>query len=110
MSEEQSKYFYRFRKLKHIFEYKELENLEIYFASNEELNDPMEAYKTVIFQGDSIMWHNLFKNYILCLSRFILANGVRGGVTDNVIRLEAFNNLIPFKNIMSLPPTEQNNE
>ena len=34
----------------------------------------------------------------------------KGGVTDNVIRLEAFNNLIPFKNIMSLPPTEQNNE
>ena len=107
MAEEQL--LYRFRKLKHIFEYKELENQEIYFASNEELNDPMEAYKTVIFQGDSIMWHNLFKNYILCLSRFILANGVRG-VTDNVIRLEAFNNLIPFKNIMSLPPTEHNNE
>lgn len=96
MTKEENKYFYRFRTLKHIFEYKELENLEIYFASNEELNDPMEAYKTVIFQGDNIMWHNLFKNYILCLSRFILANGVRG-ITDNVIRLEAFNNLIPFK-------------
>ena len=97
MAEEQNKYFYRFRKLKHIFEYKELENLEIYFASNEELNDPMEAYKTVIFQGDSIMWHNLFKNYILCLSRFIFINILKGD-NDKLIQLDASNILTSFDN------------
>lgn len=72
MAEEQNKYFYRFRKLKHIFEYKELENLEIYFASPEELNDPMEYYKHIIFQGDSVLWQNFFKHYIMCLSKTIL--------------------------------------
>lgn len=95
MSEEQSKYFYRFRTLKNIFEYKELENLEIYFASNEELNDPMEAYKTVIFQGDSIMWHNLFKNYILCLSRCLLANELKGN-PKKIIKISTFNILNPI--------------
>ena len=93
MAEEQ--FFYRFRTLKNIFEYKELENLEIYFASNEELNDPMEAYKTVIFQGDNIMWHNLFKNYILCLSRFMLANQLKGN-PEELIQISSFNILNPF--------------
>lgn len=93
MAEEQ--FFYRFRKLKHIFEYKELENLEIYFASNEELNDPMEAYKTVIFQGDNIMWYNLFKNYILCLSRFLLINQFKGD-TNKLIQLDTLNILATF--------------
>lgn len=41
-----SKLFYRFRKTQNIFDFKELENQEIYFASNEELNDPMEGFKT----------------------------------------------------------------
>lgn len=61
MPEEQL--LYRFRKLKHIFEYKELENQEIYFASPEELNDPMEYYQNIIFQGDEVVWKNLFKHY-----------------------------------------------
>lgn len=64
MAEEQL--FYRFRTLKHIFEYKELENQEIYFASPEELNDPMEAYKETIFQGDIVIWKNLYRHYIAC--------------------------------------------
>lgn len=93
MAEEQL--FYRFRTLKNIFDYKELENLEIYFASNEELNDPMEAYKTVIFQGDNIMWHNLFKNYILCLSRFMLANQLKGN-PNKIIKIDSFNILNPL--------------
>lgn len=65
MAEEQL--FYRFRTLKHIFEYKELENQEIYFASPEEFNDPMECYINLVFNGDEIVWHNLFKHYLMCL-------------------------------------------
>lgn len=61
MAEEQL--LYRFRKLKHIFEYKELENQEIYFASPEELNDPLEYYQNIVFQGDEVVWENLFKHY-----------------------------------------------
>lgn len=66
MAEEQL--FYRFRTLKNIFEYKELENQEIYFASNEELNDPMEGFKNIIFEGDNILWHNLIRHYLACLT------------------------------------------
>lgn len=54
---------YRYRTLKHIFEFKELEKQEIYFASPEELNDPMEYYQNIIFQGDEVVWKNLFKHY-----------------------------------------------
>lgn len=62
-----SKLFYRFRTIKSIFTYQELEKQEIYFASLEELNDPMEGFKNLIFQGDIIVWRNLFKHYLLCL-------------------------------------------
>jgi len=61
--------FYRFRNLKSIVERKELENQEIYFASKEELNDPMEGFSNLVFNGDNITWHNLFKHYLLCLEQ-----------------------------------------
>lgn len=62
-----SKLFYRFRKTQSIFEYQELEKQEIYFASMEELNDPMEGFKNLVFKGDKIVWRNLFRHYLLCL-------------------------------------------
>ena len=65
MAEEQ--FLYRFRALDKIFEYNELENQEIYFASPEEFNDPMECYINLVFNGDEIAWHNLFKHYLMCL-------------------------------------------
>lgn len=62
-----SKFFYRFRKTQNIFDFKELESQKIYFASNEELNDPMEGFKNLVFKGDKIVWRNLFRHYLLCL-------------------------------------------
>lgn len=62
-----SKLFYRFRKTQNIFDFNELENQEIYFASNKELNDPMEGFKNLVFNGDRIVWRNLFKHYLICL-------------------------------------------
>ncbi|MBD5259419.1 MAG: DUF2971 domain-containing protein [Bacteroides sp.] len=61
------KMFYRLRSLKSIFEYKELENQEIYLASIEELNDPMEGFKNVVFE-ESVEddWETFFKHYLLC--------------------------------------------
>ena len=59
--------YYRLRKTKSIFDFNELENSEIYFASNKELNDPMEGYKNLIFNGDEIVWENFFKHYLRCL-------------------------------------------
>ncbi len=44
--------------------FNELENQEIYFASQEELNDPMEGYKDLFWKGDVIVWKNFLLNYI----------------------------------------------
>ena len=70
--------FYRFRKTKSIFEFKELEKGEIYFASKEELNDPMEGYKNLIFNGDEIVWINIFRHYLRCLE-FVWQNYIVNG-------------------------------
>lgn len=55
---------YRFRKTENLLDlYHELENEEIYFASPEELNDPLEGYRDVYWQGDSVVWKNFIINY-----------------------------------------------
>lgn len=59
---------YRFRKIEHLLgEFKELENQEIYFASPEELNDPMEGFRDIFWDGDEIVWKNFFKHYLRCV-------------------------------------------
>lgn len=50
----------------------ELENQEIFFASPEELNDPMEGFLNIYWQGDRIIWRNIFKYYLYNLSKLIL--------------------------------------
>ena len=60
--------FFRFRSMEHLLgEYQELEKQTIYFASPEELNDPMEGFRDIVWSGDKIVWTNLFKNYVYCL-------------------------------------------
>lgn len=62
-------HLYRFRSAKYLLgdKYQELDKQEIYFASKDELNDPMEGYYDIFWQGDEVVWQNLFKNYFLCL-------------------------------------------
>lgn len=62
-----SKLFYRFRSIKSLLEYEELEKQTIYFAPPEDLNDPMEGFKNIIWDGDEIIWKNFFKHYLYCL-------------------------------------------
>ena len=59
---------YRLRPLKYLLgeEYRELERQSIYFASLEELNDPMEGFRDIVWQGDQIVWTNLFRHYLYC--------------------------------------------
>lgn len=45
----------------------ELEGLYIYFASKEQLNDPMEGYKQIFWSGDVVVWSNLFRHYMVSL-------------------------------------------
>lgn len=63
-----TKILHRFRSTHHLLgKYQELENQEIYFASPDELNDPMEGFRDVYWQGDKVVWKNLMKHYLLCL-------------------------------------------
>ena len=60
---------YRFRSIEQLLgpEFNELEQQTIYFASPQQLNDPMEGLRDIFWDGDKIVWTNLFKHYIFCL-------------------------------------------
>lgn len=65
-----SSLYYRFRSVKRLLgDDAELEEQIIFFASPEELNDPMEGFRNIYFSGDEIVWKNLFKHYLLCLEQ-----------------------------------------
>ena len=60
--------FHRFRSTFALLDgYHELENQQIYFASPDELNDPMEGFRDIYWHGDEIAWKSLLKHYLLCL-------------------------------------------
>ena len=62
--------FYRFRSIDALLgRHRELEEQTIYFASPEELNDPMEGLRDILWNGDKIVWTNFFKHYVFCLNR-----------------------------------------
>lgn len=50
----------------------ELDELSIYFASPEELNDPLEGHRETCFRGDLIAWKNLIKHYTLMLYEAVI--------------------------------------
>lgn len=59
-------HFFRFRPTNALLDlYEELDKQEIYFAHPSELNDPMEGFRNLFWQGDEIVWKNLFKHYLL---------------------------------------------
>jgi hypothetical protein len=63
-----NKYFYRFRSINNLLgDRKELEKQQIYFASQDQLNDPLEGHINIYWQGDPIVWRNLLKNYLFSL-------------------------------------------
>ena len=60
---------YRFRSIEALLgEYQELESQTIYFASPDQLNDPMEGLRDIVWRGDKVVWTNFFKNYVYCLN------------------------------------------
>lgn len=67
---------YRFRSIENLLEKQELEKQQIYFASLEQLNDPLEGNIRYYWDGDKIVWENLLKNYLLCLERVILISRI----------------------------------
>ena len=63
---------FRFRSIDRILGDKELENRYIYFAPPEELNDPVEGIRNIIWRGDSIVWERFLEHYLRCLQMFFL--------------------------------------
>lgn len=61
-------HLYRFRPLSRVLG-GELLNQQIYFATPEKLNDPMEGFRDIFWRGDAIVWRNLFRHYLLCAER-----------------------------------------
>ena len=56
---------YRYRSIKSAL--LELENGSFYFAKPEELNDPIEGYLKIFWQGDKPAWEGLLKNFVCSL-------------------------------------------
>lgn len=76
--------FYRFRATSALLgERQELARQEIYFASKDELNDPLEGYTNVAWQGDAILWRNLLRHYLLLLSEMVTRAAVLGEEFDD---------------------------
>lgn len=75
-------YLYRYRSIKSLFKYKELDNLSIYFAKLDELNDQMEKYMNVVWQGDAIAFQGLFKHYLYTLTHLYFSASVRNPKQD----------------------------
>lgn len=91
---------YRFRSVTNLLgDYQELEKQSIFFASPELLNDPAEGFRDIYFKGDSVLWGNLFKNYLLCVVDVALSYFYYGEAKEiefNVATL-ATENDIPFE-------------
>lgn len=61
-------FFYKLRSTRALLdEFHELVNQELFFASPDELNDPHEGFINLFWQGDTIVWKNLFRYYIFNL-------------------------------------------
>lgn len=78
-------FFYRFRSADRLLgkdgKPGELEKTEIFFASPEELNDPLEGQLSIYWSGDTIVWKNLFKHYLFALTSTYLDVMIFGGDT-----------------------------
>jgi len=60
---------YRLRSTSKLFdgEYPELSEQIIFFSPPSDFNDPLEGEVEIIFHGDSIVWENFFKHFLLCM-------------------------------------------
>ena len=61
--------FYRFRSIEKLLKnpYEELEKQTVFFAGVKELNDPMEGFRNLVWDGDYIVWSSLLRHYVHCL-------------------------------------------
>lgn len=81
---------YRFRNVEYLLgeKYQELYRQEIFFASSESLNDPLEGFKEIVWKGDSIVWKNFFKHYLVCLMQFMVYTTI--GIETNEEKIDIY--------------------
>lgn len=61
-------FIFRFRGIDALLgEFAELEKQEIFFSRPEMLNDPLEGLADAFWDGDDVLWENLFRHYALAL-------------------------------------------
>lgn len=95
---EEYKLFYKFRSLESIFKYNELENQEIYFALPDELNDPMDCKPNIVFEGDSIVWLNLLRHFLInCIRNALILDCIEQPVIPFSRQYFNMNNVFLFK-------------
>ncbi len=63
---------------------KEIKDSTLHFASRNELNDPVEGYVRVYWQGDKSAWEGMFRNYVCSLSQAITLYQLQGD--ENLLR------------------------
>ena len=66
---------------------RELESGTFYFAAPKELNDPIEGYAKIFFQGDRPAWQGLLKNFVCSLfyalqTHLLMSRNVDGSRED----------------------------
>ena len=65
----------------------ELENGSFYFADRQDLNDPIEGYVKIFWQGDRPAWQGLLKNFVCSLfyslQTYLLMNRNFGGARED---------------------------
>ena len=71
---------YRYRGIE--VAYTEIENHTFRFSDRKSLNDPIEGYVKLYWEGDSIAWEGLFKNYIHSLYVKLIDILLVGGKTS----------------------------
>ena len=58
---------YRFRSASTLLDKNELEDQYVYFSSPQDLNDPNEGVRNIVWKGDRIVWNNFFGHFLWCL-------------------------------------------
>ena len=112
---------YKFRSTNYMID--EIENEIIYFSPKEGLNDPIEGYIKLYFNGDEMAWKGLFKNYFISFynkvhSFFIIrmieesqdneSKKLLIELKNNFRRIDFYNkNLIPLKDNKIILPYEE---
>lgn len=112
---------YKFRSTNYMID--EIENEIIYFSPKEDLNDPMEGYIKLYFNGDEIAWKGLFKNYFISFYNKVYSfliikmeeesqdnesKGLLIELKNNFRRIDFYNkNFIPLKDNKIILPYEE---